>query len=425
MLSAYTAAKAASSYTLSGSSDGTQPILVDDDLDVYLNGTLIYTDGTGTAGNRPPIPFSADGGNSLHIVVRDTYGDCSSLSPVYLTSAAGPPILADPGFNLGCGRPATDQGIVHDTTFFVPSLTSQFQAWGSGYFGDGQPNPPYPGQLLPLPIYLPPNISDIENSGDTAFLTTDGTVLVSGGNNYGELGQGYVTAPYPAPNLFYPTPLMVPGLANVKQIAGGSDGGSVAFFVALLADGTVRSWGYNAVGELGNGVFSNDPATCKCVPTVQTVVGLSGVTSVSAGYGHVLALKQDGTVWAWGNNFQGELGDGTFTDGRPVPLQVAGLPNIVAIAAGEAHSLALASDGTLWAWGSNAYGELGNGTIDPPGVEGIATPIQVPISGVAAIAAGGNLSFAIKTDGTVWAWGEDFAGQTGTGGTGGLIGGKS
>src|SRR4029079_596226 len=103
MLSAYTAARAASSYTLSGSSDGTQPILVDDDLDVYLDGTLLYTDGTGTAGNRPPIPFSADGGNSLHIVVRDTYGDCSSLSPVYLTSAAGLTILVDPGFNLGCG----------------------------------------------------------------------------------------------------------------------------------------------------------------------------------------------------------------------------------------------------------------------------------------------------------------------------------
>ena len=87
-VSANTAVNATTSFTLSGSPDGTATILVDDDLDVYLDGAQIYTDGTNSAGNRPPIHFSADGGSSVRIVVRDTYGDCSLLSPIYLTSSA-------------------------------------------------------------------------------------------------------------------------------------------------------------------------------------------------------------------------------------------------------------------------------------------------------------------------------------------------
>ena len=420
-VSANTAVNATTSFTLSGSPDGTATILVDDDLDIYLDGAQIYTDGTNSAGNRPPIHFSADGGSSVRIVVRDTYGDCSSLSPVYLTSAGVQAIIADPGFNLGCGRPATDQGIVHDATFIVPDLSSQFQAWGNNYygqFGNGQLGASYPGQLLPLPIYLPPNVSDIETVAiSTGFLTADGTVFVSGDNDYGQLGQGYSSDPYPAPLVRYPTPLKVPGLVTVEQISGGGGGGS-EFFVALLTDGTVRSWGSNGAGQLGNGVITPYTIPCKCVPTVQTVVGLSGVTSVSAGGSHVLALKADGTVWAWGGNYEGELGNGTFSDGVAVPAQVPGLPPIIAIAAGEAHSLALASDGTVWAWGDGGDGQIGNGLRNPIGINGFPNPFHVPnLSGVAAITAGSQHSMALKADGTVWAWGGNYLGQTGTGQT--------
>ena len=224
ILSAHTVVNAATSYVLSGSPDGTATFVVDDDLDVYLDGAQIYTDGTTTSGNRQPIHFSADGGSAVRIVVRDTYGDCSSLSTVYLTNAAGQAIVADPGFNLGCGRPGTDQGVVHDITFIVPDSSSQFQAWGSNYygqFGNGQRDENSPGQLLPLPIYLPPNVSAIESANiSTAFLKIDGTVLVSGANDVGESGLGHASDPYPAPLEVYSTPLKVPGLANVTQISG-------------------------------------------------------------------------------------------------------------------------------------------------------------------------------------------------------------
>jgi len=256
---------------------------------------------------------------------------------------------------------------------------------------------------------LPPNISDIESASiSTAFLTTNGTVLVSGDNDFGSLGQGFSSVPVGGiwPNVVYPTPLIVPSLANVRQISGGGLAGLGDFYVARLADGTLRSWGANGSGQLGNGVISTLPNECKCIPTVQTVLGLSGVISVSAGGAHVLALKEDGTVWAWGDNYEGQLGNGTFADGVAVPAQVPGLTNIVAVAAGADHSLALRSDGTLWVWGDNSYGELGNGTRNPPGINGTPSPIQVPISGVVAIAAGYEFSIALKTDGTVWAWGK-------------------
>src|SRR6266481_9388501 len=124
--------------------------------------------------------------------------------------------------------------------------------------------------------------------------------------------------------------------------------------------GTVWAWGLNGSGQLGNGTFTNSN-------TPAQVSGLSGVTAIAGGAEHSLALKSDGTVWAWGNNALGQLGNGTFTDSN-TPVQVLGpgglgyLTGVMAIAAGALDTLALKSDGTVWAWGYNADGELGNGT---------------------------------------------------------------
>ena len=258
LLSAYSAAKAASNYVLSGSPDGSGTIFVDEDLDVYLNGNLIYTDGANSAGDRSPINFSADVGSVLRIVVRDGDGDCASLSSLYLTDTAGNAIIADHGFDLGCGRPTTDQGIVHDTTLSIPDFTPLFKAWGSnryGQFGNGQTSDT--DQLTPIPLSLP-NISDIDSGFYvTGFLRTDGIVLVSGTNSSGAAGQGYVSLEQVIPDA-------VPNLANVVQISAGGDD----FFLARLANGTVRSWGANGQGELGNGSISTN--SCQCVPAVQT-----------------------------------------------------------------------------------------------------------------------------------------------------------
>jgi len=175
--------------------------------------------------------------------------------------------------------------------------------------------------------------------------------------------------------------------------------------MALKSDGTVWAWGYNGSGQLGDG-----STTDRYTPV--EVSGLSGVMDIAAGDSHSLALKSDGTVWAWGYNGSGQLGDGSTTD-RYTPVEVSGLSGVMDIAAGDSHSLALKSDGTVWAWGHNRYGRLGDGTTTQR-----TTPIQVSdLSGVVAIAVGSRHSLALKSDGTVWAWGYNGSGQLGDGST--------
>src|SRR5207237_1349033 len=131
--------------------------------------------------------------------------------------------------------------------------------------------------------------------------------------------------------------------------------------------------------------------------------------------GHSMALKADGTVWAWGDNSYGQLGDGTFTS-RSKPVRVTNLPSVTAISMGGRHSLALAPDGTVWAWGENDNGQLGNGTFTLASPYGIPTPAPVVnLTGVAAIAGGGNYSIALREDGAVWTWGRNNGGQLGQG----------
>jgi len=149
------------------------------------------------------------------------------------------------------------------------------------------------------------------------------------------------------------------------------------------------AWGYNSNGQLGDGSLTD-----RLTPVQAS--GLTGVVAIAAGGAHSLALKSDGTVWAWGLNGNGQLGDGSATN-RLTPVPVSGLSAVMAIACGGYHSLALKSDGTVWAWGYNAFGELGDGTATSR-----LTPIAVSgLTGVVAIAAdGGNHSMALKSDGT-------------------------
>jgi alpha-tubulin suppressor-like RCC1 family protein len=187
-------------------------------------------------------------------------------------------------------------------------------------------------------------------------------------------------------------PLEIEILSDVVAISAG-DGHSIA----LKKDGTVRTWGYNGQGQLGNGAMADSH-----FPTPVQVSSLSEIKAIAAGDRHCLALKDDGTVWTWGSNWYGQLGDGTKRH-SPSSIQVNGLSDVTAIAAGLGHSLALKNDGTVWAWGYNDDGELGDGTR-----QGHLTPAQIPgLLGVKAIAAGSHHSVALKNDGTVWVWGGD------------------
>ena len=175
--------------------------------------------------------------------------------------------------------------------------------------------------------------------------------------------------------------------------------------LALRKDGTVWAWGYNGYGQLGDGTTSEKRSPVQ-------VNGLSGVTAIAAGGSHSLVLKNDGTVWAWGANDYGQLGDGTTTK-KITPVQVSGVSGIIAVACGESHSLALKNDGTVWTWGANWYGQLGDGTS-----AGKRSAVQVNgLSGITAIVCGYSHSLALRNDGTVWAWGYNYYGQLGDGTT--------
>jgi alpha-tubulin suppressor-like RCC1 family protein len=175
------------------------------------------------------------------------------------------------------------------------------------------------------------------------------------------------------------------------------------------ASGNAWAWGLNSDGELGNGSATRYSG----LSTPGQVVNLSQVVSVAGGDDHSLALRSDGTVWAWGNNGWGQLGNGTYTRSL-TPTQVSGLTNVKAIAAGSLHNLAVKSDGTVWAWGFNYFGQV---RIGPSGDRGnVLSPVQVMgLAGVISVAAGGYTSVALKSDRTVWAWGYDGQGQLGNG----------
>jgi alpha-tubulin suppressor-like RCC1 family protein len=175
--------------------------------------------------------------------------------------------------------------------------------------------------------------------------------------------------------------------------------------LALKRDGTVWAWGQNSSGKLGDGT------TIDRSTPVQ-VSSLTSVIAISAGGGHNLALKSDGTVWGWGGNSWGQIGDGTTT-ARSTPVQVSGLSSVIAVSAGGYHSLAIKSDGTVWAWGHGYYGELGQGNSLH-----YYSPVQVPgFSTAISISAGLLTSAVVKRDGTIWGFGYNSYSEIGDGTT--------
>ncbi|REE98420.1 S8 family serine peptidase [Thermomonospora umbrina] len=201
----------------------------------------------------------------------------------------------------------------------------------------------------------------------------------------------------------------LPNLRRAIDFLRGGIAVGGSWTMAVGNDGKVRSWGSNSHGQLGDGTTTGRNVAAE-------VAGLSGVVrsprALAAGSAHALAVKADGTVWAWGENSAGQLGDGTTTN-RSLPVQVSGLSGMTAVAADDFWSLALKSDGTLWAWGDGLAGQLGNGD-----QENRMTPVQVSgLTDVVDMAAGRHHGLAVKSDGTLWAWGDNTYGQLGDGST--------
>ena len=175
--------------------------------------------------------------------------------------------------------------------------------------------------------------------------------------------------------------------------------------IALKSDGTVWAWGSNSDGQLGDGTYTDRK-------TPVQVIDLIDVTDIAGGGDHTIALVSGSTVWAWGSNDYGQLGDGTTTD-ITTSVQVSGLSSVTAVAAGDNHTIALKPDGRVWACGSNDYGQLGDGTNtnSTTTVQVSSFTVYTSSTGTPSIAAGGEHTIALKSDGTVWGCGSNDEGQ--------------
>jgi len=223
--------------------------------------------------------------------------------------------------------------------------------------------------------------------------TGNKTVYSWGDNSCGQLGNGSNDN----------SNIPVFSLSGVKQVAAGS-----YHTIAFLDNGNVRTWGSNEHGQLG----ATDVSESSNPLAVQ---GLENVIMVTAGERHSVALTANKTVYTWGDNTYGQLGTGDLPQSNQ-PVQVEGLENIVCIAAGSWHTVALDEDGKVYTWGYNLQGQLGDGSNDD---RSLPVPAQTAGSAdlqeVQTVGAGGFHSFAIKNDGTVWAWGKNLSGQLGDG----------
>ena len=239
-------------------------------------------------------------------------------------------------------------------------------------------------------------------TGDTHTCASlpDKTVRCWGDNTYGQLG----TDPK-VPRAY--NPLTVSGVTNATAVTGGD-----AHTCALLSDTTVSCWGSNISGQLGNGT-TNDSSTPVAVTGLTRVTAITASHAREDSYGHTCALITGGTVKCWGRNIDGQLGTGNTSDSY-TPIPVTGLSGVTAVQAGGWHNCALITGGTIKCWGNNAEGEMGNGTIATPQT----TPIPVTtINNATAIAMGADFSCTLLTNGTVWCWGNNGQGRLGNGTT--------
>jgi alpha-tubulin suppressor-like RCC1 family protein len=270
--------------------------------------------------------------------------------------------------------------------------------WGGNQFGTlGQNNLTH--RSSPVQVGSLTNWKQVSGGGlHTAAIKTDGTLWAWGSNNIGQLGDGTIVDKS--------SPVQIGLLTNWKQVS------SARFLTAAIkTDGTLWAWGRNVNGQLGDNTVIHRSSPVQ-------IGSLTNWKQVSAASEYqTAAIKTDGTLWAWGRNNEGQLGDGTITP-RSSPVQIGSLTNWKQVAVSNEHTAAIKTDGTLWAWGANNRGQLGDGTIVPK-----SSPVQVgSLTNWKQVAVGSlfadalnpsKFTVAIKTDGTLWAWGRGNLGQLG------------
>jgi alpha-tubulin suppressor-like RCC1 family protein len=242
-------------------------------------------------------------------------------------------------------------------------------------------------------------VSAGQSSGNhTLGLRANGTLWSWGLNTNGQLGDGTVT------NKSSPV-LVVGGFSDWTQVSSGLD-----HSLGIRANGIAWAWGKGSLGRLGTGDTTNRSSP------VSVAGGFTDWNQISAGAYHSVGLRKNGTAWAWGSNLYGQLGNYTYsTQSRSSPVSVlGGFTDWIQLTAGGNHNLGLRANGTAWAWGGNGYGPVGDGTVNNK-----SSPVSVvgAITNWIQLSAGAAHSIGLRSNGTAWTWGQNTAGQLGTGNT--------
>ena len=263
-------------------------------------------------------------------------------------------------------------------------------AWGNNYHGavgDGTTI----RRSSPVQIGSLTTWSQVAGGGyHTAALKSDGTLWTWGRNNFGQLGQNTTVS--------RSSPIQIGALTTWSKISGGRQ-----HTAAIKTDGTLWTWGAGGSGRLGDGTNVDKSSPVQ-------VGALANWSQVSAGNYHNIALKTDGTLWAWGAGSSGRLGDGTVAN-KSSPVQLGALTTWAQVSAGEEQSAAVKTDGTLWAWGNGYSGTLGNNNAGLGNL--FSSPIQIGALTNWSKVAMSSHAVSVKTDGTIWAWGRNAYGQIG------------
>ena len=326
---------------------------------------------------------------------------------------------ADPAISVGQTQQFTATGISTATALDAGSYhtcailqDATVDCWGLndyGQLGDGTQT----NSSTPVAVGGVRDVATVTGGGfHTCARLGDGTLRCWGRNIEGQLGD-QATAGW-----FSATPVPVTGITTALTVTGGG-----FHSCALLQNGTVRCWGLNDAGQLGNGTVAPSLFPLLPNPTPSEVMDISTATAVSAGGWHTCALLQNGTVRCWGQNNYGQLGDGTpvptpaTSRPTPVPVTVTGITTAVAIEAGIFHTCALLQDGTMQCWGWNDYYQLGNQSA----INASSTPVTVDGITPASLAPGAEHTCVLHRDGTAQCWGDNQYGQNGNGSPSGIF----
>ena len=279
----------------------------------------------------------------------------------------------------------------------IVTIKSDGTLWGWGYSGYGQLGSVSLSNVSPLQLSPDSNWIKIFNGYNNFFiLKNNGSLWGVGQGDYGLLGNGSTTQTN--------TTLQQIGTAtNWQKISASTD-----MTIGLKTDGTIWGWGQNDQYEMGNNTCCANQLTPIQIGSANHWVDIETSLAASA-----FALKNDGTIWGWGLNLAGLLADNTVM-ARSVPTQLNSDTDWASIHVGAAHILALKTNGTLWSWGGGEYGQTGDG-LSPSLYR--SYPRQVGTDTWSKVFAGWKVSFGIKPDGTLWAWGLNDVGQLGIGNT--------